>query len=162
MNEPLKKILVVDDEYINYILVREILNQFNIESDYAQNGFDTIKMCVKNNNYSLILLDIKMKGINGFETASKLNDLNIKIPVIFYTAFANDFQKDPMMQSMGYKYLEKPLKINKFLEMVQPYIERIHYENNLNKENSNFEKTQKTFFKKIHQFLTAIAGIRLT
>lgn len=76
------KILIVEDNTINIFVISEYLNDWKIKFDTANNGQQAIE-AVKANNYDIVLMDIHMPVIDGFETASTIRNLNLdKQPVI--------------------------------------------------------------------------------
>ncbi len=85
------KILVVDDNPQNLISMETILEEIEAEIHTATSGVETLKLCSRN-DYSLILLDVQMPGIDGFETAKCLRAVEKTryTPIIFITAYDND------------------------------------------------------------------------
>ena len=81
------RILVVDDRQENIIAMQQILKKLPIELLEAQSGPDAIEL-IKTNDLSLILLDVQMPEMDGFEVAQKVNELSLinPIPIIFITA----------------------------------------------------------------------------
>ncbi|MGK4566266.1 response regulator [Flavobacterium sp. 3HN19-14] len=77
-------ILIVDDKRENIVPLQKILALHNLESDAAESGEDALKKILKK-NYSLIILDVQMPGMDGFEVAETLAGSNRTkdIPVIF-------------------------------------------------------------------------------
>lgn len=102
-------ILITDDDFNSFCLLKEYLSNYNIKTLYASSGSEAIELCIKN-DISLILMDIIMKGMNGFETALHINSFKKDIPVIFQTAFAKEYTKDELMNNIGNGYLEKPIR----------------------------------------------------
>ncbi|RZM25767.1 MAG: PAS domain S-box protein, partial [Pedobacter sp.] len=93
-----KKILVVDDNEINILIARRILSKWNLEIDSASNGHEAINK-ITTVNYDLVFMDIKMPGIDGFETTIIVRELDgnyyKNLPIIALTASTlhNDFDK---------------------------------------------------------------------
>jgi CheY-like chemotaxis protein len=116
------KILVVDDEFYNYRLISEILCRFDVNLIHANCGSEAIEQCKKNSDISLIFMDIRMKGMNGFEVAEKIYGFRRNIPIVFQTAYAKDFLKDDLMISMDCGYLEKPIKKDMLINEVKKHI----------------------------------------
>jgi len=84
-----KKILVVDDNEINILIAKRILSKWGLDIDSAINGYEAIdKMMTE--RYHLIFMDIKMPGIDGFETTGIIREINgdyyKNIPIIALTA----------------------------------------------------------------------------
>ena len=106
------KILVVDDEkdivdILKYNLVKE--NEFDVLT--ASNGKDAIEI-VESEKPDLILLDIMMPEINGFDVCKRLKTSHstMNIPIIFLTSYYNDKILNQAMEAEPYAYLIKPCK----------------------------------------------------
>lgn len=84
-----KKILVVDDNEINILIANRILSKWGFDLDFAKNGKEAIEK-VMSKTFDLIFMDIKMPGIDGFETTSIIRELSgeyfKRVPIIALTA----------------------------------------------------------------------------
>lgn len=116
------KILVVDDEIYNFRLIHAILYSYQAEVIYASNGKEAIELCKSNFDISLVLMDIRMKGLNGFETAQKILAFRNNMPIIYQTAYAKDFLMDDLMISLSSNYIEKPIKKEKLITEIRRHI----------------------------------------
>jgi len=120
-------ILIVDDMPENLFALKELLSEQCDQITCASSGNEALSLLLKENRYSLILLDVQMPGLDGFETLSlmKKHPKTCDIPVIFITAIHNDEK----YLHVGYEtgavdYICKPIdpvlirsKIAVFLEM---------------------------------------------
>jgi two-component system CheB/CheR fusion protein len=80
------KILVVEDIALNQLLMRTLLDDFNFKSDFAGNGKIAIEK-LKNNSYDIILMDLQMPEMNGFEATEYIrNTMKSQVPIIALTA----------------------------------------------------------------------------
>jgi CheY-like chemotaxis protein len=145
MKNDKEKLLVVDDDFNNYIIIKELLSKYNIIVLYASCGIEAFEQCL-NNNLALILMDIRMKGINGFETALHIKSIRKNIPIVFQTAYAKDFAKDDLMKNIGNGFLEKPIKTDTLLQEVKKYI-------NINLNDVPLKKESSIKLKNIFSFL---------
>jgi two-component system sensor histidine kinase/response regulator len=107
-------VLIVDDRPENAILLQEILEKENRRFITASNGNDALKFVLKNPAIGLIMLDVQMPGMDGFEVARilKSNSRTKDIAIIFVTAINKDEQY--VLQGFGegaVDYLQKPLDI---------------------------------------------------
>lgn len=105
------RILVVEDNEINQYYLSGILNKWNIGHDVANNGFEALVKLEKN-KYNLILMDIRMPRMDGYETTIKLRSMiqnpNCAVPIIALTASALIDEREKAMQvGMNY-HLTKP------------------------------------------------------
>jgi len=84
------KVLLVEDNKINQIVVGKFLSKWEVETDIAENGEEALKM-VQNKDYNLILMDLQMPVMDGFEATRKIRALGgkfSKLPIIALTASA--------------------------------------------------------------------------
>ena len=80
------KVLVVEDIALNQLLMKTILNDFGFECDIADNGKSAVKK-LGENEYDIILMDLQMPIMNGFEATEEIrNKLKLKIPIIALSA----------------------------------------------------------------------------
>ncbi len=114
-----KTVLIVDDAPENISILAELLNEFNIK--VATNGEKALKIIASGAPIDLILLDVVMPGINGFEVAAKLkeNPQTSTIPIIFVTG-----EKDVNSFVKGFElgaedYIQKPFDPNVILFTVK-------------------------------------------
>ncbi|WP_158798438.1 PAS domain S-box protein [Pedobacter sp. L105] len=84
-----KRILVVDDNEINILIAKRILSKWGLDIDSASNGYEAIDKIMAE-RYDLVFMDIKMPGIDGFETTGIVRDINDpyykNVPIIALTA----------------------------------------------------------------------------
>ena len=115
------KIAIVDDDAVVRQLLSLSFKSINAECDLFSSGTEFLQ-AAKTNNYTLIILDIFMPGISGFDILKNLQQFNIKSPIIVYSQSA---QRELIVQSLslGVKtYIVKPQKpdfiIQKALEII--------------------------------------------
>jgi DNA-binding response OmpR family regulator len=96
-----KKILVTEDEKSIYRPLVLKLQREGYEVDVAENGEQSISM-LKANNYDLLMLDIVMPIMNGFEVLEEMNRLGIKVPVMVLSNLSQNEDRD-RVSSLGVK-----------------------------------------------------------
>ena len=79
-------VLVVEDNRINQIITRKTIEKNNYKCSVVDNGFDALEILEKE-NFDVILMDINMPLINGFETTKLIRLKGIAIPIVALTAF---------------------------------------------------------------------------
>jgi signal transduction histidine kinase/ActR/RegA family two-component response regulator len=109
-------ILVAEDEDINWFYLNQVLKKHNYNSIRAENGKRAVELCRENNEIGLVLMDIKMPVMNGFEALHEMKKEKPGLPVIAQTAYAlpHDIAK---MKAVFDDYITKP--INKELLMLK-------------------------------------------
>ena len=130
------KLLAVDDNENNLFTLRSLLKRhMDIEIVEATSGEQAINIAVDSADIDLIVLDVQMPGMDGFETASilKLRKRTRDIPVIFLTAAfkADEFQRKGF-QLGAVDYLLKPIDDNLLLNKISAYFRLIEKERGLN------------------------------
>ncbi len=82
------KVLIAEDESINALYMSEILLTLNIDPVFARNGFEAVELVKKQGEFKLILMDIKMPLMNGYEATREIRKLDQQVPIIGITAYA--------------------------------------------------------------------------
>jgi two-component system, cell cycle response regulator DivK len=105
-----KTILVVDDEYMNFLLFEAILVDTNANVIYAVNGKKAVEEYVKNEKIDLILMDINMPVVNGYEATQSIKQLNRNVPIIAQTAYNTSEDYFKCISSGFDEYIAKPIE----------------------------------------------------
>ena len=111
-------ILVAEDDNINFLLIKRILELKEYKVLRALNGQEAVDMCRNNADIHLVLMDIKMPVLNGYEAFKIINSFNPKLPVIAQTAYASFDDYEKIMKSGFTAYLSKPLDKEKVYELI--------------------------------------------
>ena len=120
-NNKKKKVLIVEDEESNYELLRAMLRKREIEVFWALTGSEAIEMCEKQ-DFHLILMDIKMPEMSGYEALYILREQGLKIPIIAQTAYAR-LEDEGKALSAGFDgYISKPIDRNKFNKLIDKFL----------------------------------------
>lgn len=134
---PLKnsKIMIVDDSKLNIKLLKEILSDFVLDIRTFTNPKDCLD-AIKNEKFSLFLLDIMMPGLSGFELAEiiKNSDINNSVPIIFISAMSGTENVLNGYNLGAYSYIEKPF---------HPVIVKSQIYNILKSEEDKIEKEKE-------------------
>ncbi len=117
-----RRILVVEDNKINQMITRKILEKNKMKCMVADNGMDAIKL-IKENDFDLILMDIHMPGISGIEATQKIRSFNKDIPIIALTAVTIDENLDDFYRAGFNEIIPKPFKTEEFFEKIYHVID---------------------------------------
>jgi signal transduction histidine kinase/CheY-like chemotaxis protein len=115
-------ILVVEDNKINQMITKKILEKNKMVCKVADNGMDAIKM-VKENNFEVILMDIHMPGISGIEATQKIREFDKDIPILALTAVTIDENLDDFYKAGFNEIIPKPFKPEEFFEKIYRSLE---------------------------------------
>ena len=116
-----KKILIAEDEESNYELLKAMLRKREIEVMWAQTGKQALEFC-RDNTFELILMDIKMPEMNGYEAITKLREMGVKTPVIAQTAYARLEDEEFALKHGFDGYVSKPIDRARLLGLIDRYI----------------------------------------
>jgi PAS domain S-box-containing protein len=112
------KILIAEDEDEIYIYLSLILNKYANEIIRAKNGNDTVELARSNPDIRLILMDIRMPGINGYEATLQIRGFNKEVVIIAQTASALSGDREKALAAGCNDYISKPIKRETLLKMV--------------------------------------------
>ena len=117
---PMKKILIIDDEYQNREMLSDFLEIKGYEVVTANDGAEGLEI-FKNNETDAAIIDIKMPIMNGTECASEMRKIRKNFPIIMITGHA-DIDYKLQIKNMGLDHLLiKPLNINEIDEILQSF-----------------------------------------
>ncbi|MGB1246830.1 MAG: response regulator, partial [Flavobacteriaceae bacterium] len=112
-----KHILVVEDNKINQMITRKILEKRNIKCQVADNGMDAIKL-VETNDFDVVLMDIHMPGISGIEATQEIRKFKPQLPIIALTAVTIEENLDEFYRVGFNEIIPKPFKTEEFFEKI--------------------------------------------
>ncbi len=122
MNQETKKILVVEDEESVASVLVEKLKNSGFEAEYVIDGKLALEK-VKNNNFNLVLLDLFLPVMDGFEFLEKLKKSNIKIPVIVSSNLGTEEQIE-RVKNLGAKdyFVKAETSIEEIIERIKKFL----------------------------------------
>ncbi len=113
-----KKILIVEDNKINQMITRKILEGKNFDCDIANNGIEALAK-IKETQYDLVLMDIHMPGMDGKQCTREVRKFDRELPIIALTAVTLD-ESEKEFYEIGFDdIIPKPFKMNEFFEKIQ-------------------------------------------
>ena len=145
------RVLVVDDNPKNIQILASHLRDDNYEVEYASSGKNAVTM-VEKEEFDLILLDVMMPGIDGFETCRRIKNIETRkhIPIIFVTAKTDVDSLTLGFDYGGVDYITKPFKADELLLRVATHIELKKARDLLNYHKTYLEKREEHFIEQIN------------
>ena len=122
INQDNYTILIAEDEDVNYLFLEEALKDEGLKILRAKNGLETLKMLRKNRKIGLVLLDIKMPEMDGYETVRKIKEEQPKLPVIAQTAYAMAKDKDKILSAGCDEYISKPIQLEELFQKINQFL----------------------------------------
>ena len=115
-------ILVIDDDKELCALIKQSVVKEKINADYSYSGTDGLALLEKN-NYQLILLDVMMPGMDGFQTMEKIR-VTSSIPILMLTSKNDSMSKVQGLRSGADDYLTKPFDMEELIARIISLIRR--------------------------------------
>ncbi|THB70714.1 MAG: response regulator [Gammaproteobacteria bacterium] len=113
-----KSVLIVEDNPMNQDVLKELLSDFNVDIFVAENGLEGVE-AIKQQYFDLVLMDIQMPVMNGYEAAEKIRDHGYEMPIIAVTANALRGVKDQCLQAGMNDFMSKPIDVPAFMNKVK-------------------------------------------
>ncbi|MBI9066865.1 MAG: transporter substrate-binding domain-containing protein [Salinivirgaceae bacterium] len=133
-------ILLVEDNELNAEIFIAQLEEYKFSVEHAESGFKALEL-LKNNNYDVILMDIEMPGMNGFETMGKIFEMGKQfIPVIALSAHALDSEKSKALELGMIEYLYKPIEPEVLVNNIYHLVHKFNEIRKNNKSAISYEK----------------------
>lgn len=117
-----KTILLVEDNKLNQQIIAGILKGTNVNLEIVSTGKSAIKLVRKPTFIDLILMDIQMPDLDGYETTQIIRKKNKKIPIIALTANSQDEDIKKSHESGMNDHLKKPIEIQKLYDTIKKYL----------------------------------------
>lgn len=114
-------VLIVEDDEINYQVLKSMLHSVNLKSERALTGKEAVSMFLSN-PYQLILLDIQLPEMNGWDATMKIREHDAAIPIIAVTAYATDPSRKKSLEAGCTDFITKPINKAKLMQMVGKYL----------------------------------------
>ncbi len=155
------KILVVDDNLTNLLILGRMLKEQGY-SVFVQKEGQNVMSIAEKSSPDLILLDIMMPGISGYDVCMQLksNPRTQDIPVIFVSALHQPADKVRAFSSGGVDYITKPFQAGEVLARVRTHLALRDSQKRLEEKNAQLEYAEKTL-RRQNQYLTALHQLSL-
>ncbi|WP_264564981.1 hybrid sensor histidine kinase/response regulator [Flavobacterium sp. N3904] len=111
-------ILIAEDDNINFLLFQKIMKTKNFKIIRAENGQVAVDICLSNPNIDLVLMDIKMPIMDGYEAFDKIHPIRPNLPIIAQTAFSSNEDKEKIYKVGFNNYITKPINREKLFEII--------------------------------------------
>jgi len=118
------KILIAEDDETSEIMLSIEVEKFSREILKVENGFEAVEICRNNPDIDLILMDIQMPVMNGYEATRQIRKFNNEVVIIAQTAFAQSGDREKSIAAGCNDYISKPINKAELLTLIQKYFNK--------------------------------------
>jgi two-component system, cell cycle response regulator DivK len=93
----------------------------NVKVIWAKDGLEAVQLCETDPSINLVLMDIKMPRLNGYDSTKLIKKMKPDLPIVAQTAYAMISDQQEAEQAGCDGYLSKPIKINQVIEILEKY-----------------------------------------
>lgn len=119
-----KKVLIVEDDPAGSLLLTEILAHTQIEVKLVGNGNEAVDTCRMDPEIDIVLMDMQVPGISGYEAAREIRKLNENVPIIAQSAFILTEERDRALKAGCNAHISKPLNTFELLGIMHQLLNR--------------------------------------
>jgi PAS domain S-box-containing protein len=117
-------ILIVEDDSHSFTFLKETLKKTNANIIHAKNAEIAIDICKSNLDVDIVLMDIQLPKMNGYEATREIKKFRKSLPIIAQTAFAMAGDKEKSILAGCDDYISKPININKLIPRINQFLAR--------------------------------------
>lgn len=121
-NKPL--ILIVEDVESNYLYLNAVLTKLDVTIEWVKNGLEAVEFAKNNPDISLILMDLQMPEMNGYDATRAIKKIYPNMSIIAQTAFAMSDDRSKAIEAGCDDYLAKPIRSKDLLDTVKKYLDK--------------------------------------
>ncbi len=119
-----KTILIVEDNIINAEYISELLSETNVKVHYENSGSQAIERCMSDKSIDLVLMDIRLPDLDGYETTQIIKQYRPELPVIAQTAHASDEHRQKCIDAGCNDFISKPIEHVALLNLLDKFLSK--------------------------------------
>lgn len=117
-----KLILIAEDDNISFTFLKLVLASHGFGVIHAENGQDAVELYKQNPGVVLILMDVKMPGMNGLEATREIRKISPTVPIIAQTAYALAGDSEKTLEAGCNDYVSKPITAELLMKKINQYL----------------------------------------
>lgn len=117
-----KVILLVEDNELNVKLLEKLLEPTRVKVIWARDGNPSIDICKSGQQVDLILMDIQMPEMDGYQATKIIKSIKPEVPIIAQTAYAMTGERERILAAGFDEYLSKPIQIKELIQLLNKYL----------------------------------------
>ena len=118
------KILIADDDEVSRMLISMVIKKFCKEIMTVETGLDALEVCRNNPDLDLIIMDVKMPEMDGYEATKKIREFNTDVIIIIQSAYALSGEKENANVAGCNDYISKPFTSASLAELINKYLNK--------------------------------------
>lgn len=115
-------ILIVEDVESNYLYLNAVLTRIDAKIEWVKNGIEAVNFAKEHPETKLILMDLQMPEMNGYDATREIKKIYPKMPIIAQTAFAMSDDRTKAIEAGCDDYLAKPIRSKDLLDTVNKFL----------------------------------------
>jgi len=119
------KILIAEDDEISQILLSTAVQKFGKKIIKVKTGIDAVEICCKNPDIDLILMDIKMPEMDGYEAIRQIRLFDPNVIIIVQTAFGLSDEKETAISAGFDEYIVKPFSQSLLISLIEKHFKNL-------------------------------------
>jgi len=116
--------LIAEDDAVSSLLLKKNLTNENITTLFAVNGVEAVEMVRQHHEINIVLIDIRMPLLNGYEASRLIKEFRPELPVIAQTAFASKEERDKAREAGCDGYITKPINTDELLKLMKKLLNK--------------------------------------
>lgn len=116
-----KTVLIVEDIELNFRYIKELLSPTKILIIRAENGKQAVEICEEDLSIDILLMDIFMPVMNGYEATRRIRTLGLDVPIIAQTAYALSEERIMAMEAGCNDFIAKPIEKEMLLTKMEHF-----------------------------------------
>jgi CheY-like chemotaxis protein/anti-sigma regulatory factor (Ser/Thr protein kinase) len=118
------KILIAEDDNISYSLLTRSLKKISEEFIHAKTGVEAVDLCRNNPDLDIVLMDIRMPDMDGYEATRQIREFNKDVTIIAQTAYGFSGDNEKAIEAGCSDYISKPINISLLLELIKKHVNK--------------------------------------
>jgi len=117
-----RSILVVEDDHVCFSYLDFLLRPTNVTVLHAIEGRQAINLCQTHPEIEIVLMDVRLPGMNGLDATRHITSIRQDLPVIAQTAYASDEDQQAAFSAGCRDFIAKPIRANDMIALIRKYL----------------------------------------